>query len=393
MRYNIASKRVAATAIAGLLTVGASGLPGYAAPALAEGDQLYVTNSALRAAPTAANVARFELDATGLTKPAGTVPAGQAARGIVFTPAPDATGQRYAYVSSQAGNEIDRYRVSVDGALTSIGMTPTRQPFGIAISPDGHTVYVTNFDENDGNGSVSAFHVESTGALILVNIIDSGAANPKGVAVTPDGRFLYVSHGTPNAATPSVLMGFAIGADGSLRGPVSKATIGSSGHRAVITPDGRFIYVTNQESGDVGDIFGFRIGPSGELTPVSTKPFEAGTWVEGAALSPDGRRLYVTALGVVGPAPAPVADGQVRGFTIAADGRLTEIERIAFGSDPVDLAFGLDGQNLYVADFSENTLTVFSVDPAGGLARRQTVSSQGPNPGFQGVVVQPKTMS
>jgi 6-phosphogluconolactonase (cycloisomerase 2 family) len=354
---------------------------------------LYVTNGALRADPSTANVARFGINAAGQITPAGTVEAGHGARGIVFTPEPDAVGQRFAYVSSQQADRIDRYRVASDGALTFLGATATRQPFGIAIGADGQTVYVANFDNGEGNGSLSAFRVETGGVLTLLNKMGSGAAHPKGVAITPNGNFVYVSHGTPNSTEPSVITGFTIGADGSAQGKVAEAGIGGSGHRVVITPDGRFVYVTNQESGNKPEIFGFRIGAHGGLTPVSDKPFEAGVWTEGAAVSPDGRRLYVTALGVVGPPESPAQDGQIRSFAIRADGRLTENERIDFGFDPVDLAFGHDGKHLYVSDFSGHTITVFNVDAGGSLDPIRTESSQGRNPGFQSVVMQSSTLA
>jgi hypothetical protein len=48
----------------------------------------------------------------------------------------------------------------------------------------------------------------------------------------------------------------------------------------VITPDGRFLYLTMQEAGDDGDVLGYRIGSHGELTPVS------GGRVEARALRP-----------------------------------------------------------------------------------------------------------
>jgi 6-phosphogluconolactonase len=358
-----------------------------------EGDQLYVTNGALRADPNTANVARFGINAAGQVSPAGTVEAGHGARGIVFTPEPNAVGQRFAYVSSLQAGRIDRYRVASNGALTFLGATPTQQPFGIAIGTDGRTVYVANFEDGEGNGSLSAFRVETEGVLTLLNKVDSGAVHPKGVAVTPNGHFVYVSHGTPNSTEPSVITGFTIGTDGSVQGKVAEAGIGGSGHRVVITPDGRFVYVTNQESGDKPEIFGFRIDESGALTPVSDQPFESGVWTEGATISPDGRRLYVTALGVVGPPESPVQDGQIRGFAIGADGRLTETERIDFGFDPVDLAFGHDGKHLYVSDFSGHTITVFNVDAGGNLDPIQTGSSQGQNPGFQSIVVQPARSS
>jgi 6-phosphogluconolactonase (cycloisomerase 2 family) len=108
-------------------------------------------------------------------------------------------------------------------------------------------------------------------------------------------------------------------------------------------------------------------------------------------VSPDGKRLYITALGVVGPVPDPVADGRVRGFAIAPNGALTEISRTDFGFDPVDLAFGGDGQHLYIADFSSDSITVFALSASGRLRPVQTVKSQGPNPGFQGVTIRRTT--
>jgi 6-phosphogluconolactonase (cycloisomerase 2 family) len=168
---------------------------------------------------------------------------------------------------------------------------------------------------------------------------------------------------------------------------VAKAQIGASGHRAVITPDGRFLYVTMQEAGDTGDVFGYRIGASGELTPVSEKPFEAGVWTEGVATTPDGRRLYVGSLGVVA---SPDADGEVRGFDIGPDGTLTEVARAAAGLDPNDLAVGLDGKHVYLGDFTGNTVLVFAAGATGGLKLLQTVPSQGLGPSYHGVAVQPR---
>jgi DNA-binding beta-propeller fold protein YncE len=50
---------------------------------------------------------------------------------------------------------IDRYQVAANGALTHLGVTVSPEPFGIAISPDGRTIYVTNFDVGGGHGAVS----------------------------------------------------------------------------------------------------------------------------------------------------------------------------------------------------------------------------------------------
>ena len=387
------SRQRTAIAAIGLLAMALVVTPGpiAAAGSLASADQLYVTNGALDEPAAAPNVGRFTIDAAGRVAPAGTALASRDARGIVFTPKPDAAGRRFAYVSSLgAGLDefggIDRYQVAANGALTYRDTTPTSQPFGIAISPNGRTIYVANFDFEAETGSISAFHVGAAGALTpLGEPKPSGTAHPKGIAVTPDGRFLYVGSGTPLDPAPAMLTGFRIGTDGSVQNAVSQANIGATGHRVVITPDGRFVYATSQDQRDAPDVFGFQIDSYGGLTPVPGKPSDAGRWVEGAAVSPDGRRLYVTALHEVGE---PQADGQIRAFAIGADGRLTEIAHIDSGRDPVDLAFGLSGQRLYVSDFADSNVTVFSLDQSGSLTPIQTLGSQGSNPGFQSVAVQ-----
>lgn len=379
-------RHIALPAVAGLLIAGSTVASDAADAASGRGtDRLYVTNSALRAGPETASVAWFRVRPHGTVASAGTATAGQGARGIVFSARLDPSGQRFGYVSSQLVDEIERYRVDPDGSLTLVGTTPTPQPFGIATDPAARTVYVANFDDGHGAGSLSAFRIEPTGALTLLGTVASGAGSAKGVAVTPDGRFVYVVHGAQDDG-PAVVTGFALRPDGSIGAEVTEAGLGSSGHRIVITPDGRFAYVTNQEAGDEPDVFGFRIGARGELTPVSPEPFEAGVWTEGVAVSPDGRRLYVTALGVVDGTP-PAPDGQVRGFDIGADGRLTGIDRIDLGFDPVDLAFGTDGRHVYLADFSDDSVTVLAVDPSGRLQPIQTVPSRGSGPAYQSVAV------
>ena len=376
------------TAMAGA-AAGVLAIAGLSAPASAAGkdgnDQLYVANGGDDVDPASANFARFAIAADGLVTPEDTLPT-DSASGLVFAPSSKTKGQHFAYAASGVLDKIDRYRVAGDGALTFAGTTDTPEPFGTALDPHGPTFFVANF--NDGaSGGLSSFHVEPDGTLRHVSTVDTKVVHPKGVAVTPDGKFVYVVHGTPRSPnpTPSFLVGYAVDRDGKLSGPVARAQIGPSGHRVVITPDGRFLYLTMQEAGDAGDVLGYRIGSHGELTPVTGGRVEAGTWVEGAAITPDGKRLYVTALGIVDD-PARRQDGEVRGFDIGGDGRLTEAARVAAGEDPNDLAVGLDGRHVYVGDFGASTLTVFTR----ALRPVQTVPSQGLFPSYQGVTVRPR---
>ena len=67
-------------------------------------------------------------------------------------------------------------------------------PFGVAITPDGKTAYVTN----DLSGSVTPIDTATNtpGTAIAV-----GSA-PFGVAITPDGKTAYVANLSSGSVTP-----------------------------------------------------------------------------------------------------------------------------------------------------------------------------------------------
>ncbi|MQA83165.1 MAG: beta-propeller fold lactonase family protein [Streptosporangiales bacterium] len=369
-------RRRAAAGAAGLATIAALVLTGPAhglADGLAGGHTVYVTNSAREGGD--ANVARFASNAGGPLTLVDTTEAGRGARGMAFTP-----DLRFAYLAASDIDQVQMFRIGPDGALTPFGAVETPSPFMIAIAPNGRTIYVGNA----GLRTISVFTVRSDGTLTPRGTADTGAEATKGIAVTPDGRFLYVSHGLPTDAEPSALTGFTLRADGLLGRQVAKAKIGISGAETVITPDGRFVYVAHQVSNDV---HGFRIGRDGDLTPVPGSPVDGGDAAEGAAISPDGRRLYVTAVGVEdGDVGFP---GQVLGFTIGDDGRLTEtVDRVDMAS-PIGIGFTPDGRRMYVSDFSDSIVNTFAVAPDGNLRLIQTLKSGGPQPGFQSVNVLP----
>ena len=96
------------------------------------------------------------------------MPACAGARGLVFTP-----DLRFAYLSCIFDDQIEMYSVSADGVLTRIGQVDFAQPFGIAISPNGRTLYIGSV-----NSTLAAFRVESNGLLTALNSVDSGATAP-----------------------------------------------------------------------------------------------------------------------------------------------------------------------------------------------------------------------
>jgi 6-phosphogluconolactonase (cycloisomerase 2 family) len=87
---------------------------------------------------------------------------------------------RYLYAINTAQPSISSYQINWDGSLTLLGSTPFKDPTGLApvdpgLSPDGHTLYVTD----GGTGQISAFAV-SGGSL--TELASSPTALPAGAA-------------------------------------------------------------------------------------------------------------------------------------------------------------------------------------------------------------------
>ncbi|MQA83164.1 MAG: beta-propeller fold lactonase family protein [Streptosporangiales bacterium] len=258
------------------------------------GRTVYVTNSADDGGTP--NVARFTINNAGTLNPVDTVDAGARARGMAFTP-----DLRFAYVASTTANRVDMYRIGPNGELTRFGAVETPSPLGIAIAPNGRTLYVVNA----GTRMVSVFTVRPDGGLTLRQVVDTGAEATHDVALTPDGRFLYVGHGLPTDTEPGVIIGFALRPDGSVGRDVARVQIGIGGAETVITPNGRFVYVVHEITNDV---YGFRIGRDGGLSPVPGSPVGGGDYTDSIVntftVAPDGNLRLLQTVKSQGRRPA-----------------------------------------------------------------------------------------
>jgi 6-phosphogluconolactonase (cycloisomerase 2 family) len=297
-------------------------------------------------------------------------------RGIVFHP-----NGRTAYVAG--ARFVAVHAIGPGGELT-----PFQEPvdtgdetgllFGSAVAPRGNALYASN----PGTNHLFSFPIGADGRLGEVQArLD--VVQAKGVAVTPDGRFVYVSQGVPTDTAPDSVSGFAALPDGSLS-LLGSWPIGASGAGATITPDGRFLYVVCQRSDQV---FGFSIGADGTLVPLEHGPFSAPVFPEGAGVSPDGRFLYVNEL----------HSDVVRVFAIASDGGLTELSASPFstGTGPIGPAPTPDGAFLFVSNVGGVVLepfpgivTAFAVNADGALQLLDpAIPTGGVTPAFQSAAV------
>ena len=117
-----------------------------------DGASVYVTNQM-----ASGTVRSFSVDAeSGALTSQATVAAGSQPRGI-------AAGAGHVYVSNVAGNTISQYAADGAGALSPVApaVSAPGSPFGLALSPDGHSLYVALF----AGPAVGQYDVAGDGTL------------------------------------------------------------------------------------------------------------------------------------------------------------------------------------------------------------------------------------
>ncbi|MFC4118062.1 beta-propeller fold lactonase family protein [Nonomuraea zeae] len=340
------------------------------------GRLVYVTHS------QSEDVAAFTVGRDGRPRRVGDlVPTGAGTEPSSVMFAPDG---RTAYVLNRGNNTLAAYRVGSRGELRLLGTAATGDAFGLAIAPDGSSLFAAN-----QSGTVSAFTLDDDGTPRAAgDPVPTGFPLPQGLAVSPDGRFLYVGHGEPDSPgprEPDVIVRFAIGPDAALTRVGRPVQTNPSGAQIVFTPDGRFAYIATTFDSVVD---GFRVGRHGELTPLPGSPYDAALFAEGAVIAPDGRHLFVAGSGQ-GANP-----GGVSAYTINGDGSLTEAPGSPFsaGTFPVGIDTTPDGRHLLVssADTDPSLLFTFAIAADGRLTQvGPPLATGGVFSMFQSLAVQP----
>jgi 6-phosphogluconolactonase len=176
------------------------------------------------------------------------------------------------YVADLGADKIFVYKLDAATAkLTpntspSVMLTPGSGPRHIAFHPSKDFVY----SNDELSSSVTVFqHDPAMGKLTEIQTISS---NPAGVTmsdtaevqITPDGKYLYVSNRGPNTIGT-----FSIGADGKLTPINYPSTEGNWPRDFKLDPSGKYVLVGHQKS---NDIFVFKVDPAtGMLTKSGSK--------------------------------------------------------------------------------------------------------------------------
>ena len=195
---------------------------------------------------------------------------------------------KFLYVPN--GAQILGYTIATNGFLQPVTGSPFNLPGGSSLRflPNGNFGYSNTGAEYSVN--------TTTGALTQLGTATVGNI-PYDAALTPSGAFLYIPNwqdATISAFSVNQTTGALTAVTGS---PFADGDIEPAA--AVVSPNGKFLFVANFSTNNAGSISVFTINTStGALTPVTGSPFTGSGPANGISIDPTGKFLYVAANGV-----------------------------------------------------------------------------------------------
>lgn len=252
-----------------------------------------------------------------------TVPVGEGPSGVAATP-----DGRFVYVTNNRGPEFSVSVIDVASnsviATVPVGSMPT----GVATTPDGRFAYALV----SGPGTVAAIDT-ATSTVAATATIGSGSA-PFSIAFTPDGRFAYIANLMQN--TVSVL-------DAATNTVTATVPVGAAPFDVAVTPDGRFAYVVNLVA--INDALS--VIDTATNTVVGSVALEQ--FSQGVAIHPGGRFAYVT-------------HGLTNTVSVVDTGTNLSVASIPVGANPFRVAVTPDGRFAYVTN--QDSASVSVIDTA-----------------------------
>jgi 6-phosphogluconolactonase len=261
----------------------------------------------------------------------------------------------FLYVSGYNDSNIAVYRFNtVTGGLISTGSAAagTAPTYSVAAS-SGRFLYV---DDEIGSATITAYGIGANGALTKMNTVKTGGAGTAHLSISPDGKWIVAADYDSDSV--SVL---ALNADGSV-GAISDRQLGCpSAHHVQFDSSGKFMLAAcKSDAGkDAPRILQFGFA-AGKLTPNTPAAVMFGADPRHMTFGLDRRHLYV------------ITEDSNQLFWFDYDsttGRISNPQmmsaldtggKVGAGGH---IAFG--GNDLYVANRSDNSIGIFSVDSVG----------------------------
>lgn len=263
--------------------------------------------------------------------------------------APDSTARvlsargALVFVSNEDSASVSVIDAQRDSVIATIAVG--KRPRGLRVSPDGKTLYVAVSGSPKGGPGVDESKLpppdRAADGIAVVDIASRrvlrrlpGGPDPETFALSPDGAFIYVSN--EDAGTLSII-------DVARASIVARIPVGSEPEGVATSPDGRTVYVTSEGKGQVAVI--------DVATRKVVATLDVGKRPRAAAFTPNGTRAYVTA--EVGRTVSVIdvgANKVIKTLTIQPD-----IAR------PMGIVVAPDGKSVYVSNGRGGTVAVIDV--------------------------------
>lgn len=255
----------------------------------AAGSLAYVTNS---------NAATVTVIATITNTVSAVITGFDGPSGLVI--APDG---KTAYVNNYGGpilgsgngrtvRVVDLDTNAIIGSAITVGLAPA----ALAITPDGACVYVANYvDGNPGTGTISVIETASNSVIKTI----SGFSGPFSIKISSDGLYAYVTNFGSNNFSPYGRTVSVVSLESDTI--VDTIVVGIQPAGLALSPNGKFAYVTNYNTLYLGADFTDLTAGQGTVNVINLcnntvlpQAFLTGSSPSSVAVSPDGRYLYVT---------------------------------------------------------------------------------------------------
>jgi 6-phosphogluconolactonase (cycloisomerase 2 family) len=259
-------------------------------------------------------------------------------------------------VANAGSDELSLFTVEdlglrLESRVSTGGSTPT------SVAVHDEVAYVLNAG---GDGGIAGFSLAGGMLTLLAGSerpLSAAGADPAQIAFTPDGRSLIVTERGTNS-----ISAYTLDERGRADGPSTIPSSGATPYGFDFAPG--TVIVTEAFGGEAGAAAAssYALSEPGVLAPLSASVGDTRSEVCWAAVSRDGRFVYVTNFG----------DGTISSYVIRDDGRIELLEPVAaatrLGEKGIrDEAITRDGRFLYALDADARRVFGWAVGEDGSL--------------------------
>lgn len=275
--------------------------------------------------------------------------------GFVFVQTNDAAHNEVVVFARSGDGELERRGSHLTGGK---GSGTPHLPSQNSVVLDGDRLFVTNAGSDD----LTVFRVDD-GTLFLLDRVPSGGAAPRSVAVYRRSVYVLNTGGEPNLAGFSLDGEQVVEVEGSIR----TLGAGSDPAQVAFTPDGRTLLVTDRAS---DSIHAFAVQDDG-LAPDKVTHRSSGATPYGFDVRPDGVLVVTEAVG------AQIGKASASSYRLEGSTKLAPVSG-AVGSTRSEVcwaAISKDGRTVFVTNFGDGTISTYAIADDGSIELKQAVAA------------------